>query len=720
MAVEEAQQQQQKRARDADVGLLTCPDENRFAGVPCEVVALMLATEIRTGPARMYPERELSLIFSLMQTDTNLLRCILSDEGEPIWRELIAKYFSDFRFVALDRLELDFFTVLYLGDSPLNEIRHAVENEYAGGGGGDDEMLVVYMREQLRQQLQLHKRRGIFAAEKAIVASDAYALFMYMLLWYQRIETKTMMTPVVTTGDLRGFYKTVTIEAAVLKPDHKYFEVIRVDVFQHYPDTELMLVCYGYTKKEIRVATGIIVTSLVHCAYYTDSYTNVNLCLILNGSHLLQVRFSHDEPGEVVHYYGPSTVAHTYYGDVTAVCPQIRHCRSLTEATRTMGRRKGRVTSLKNDNYAYVRAMCASMEPVVRRQATVTGSGGGGGVRESLNSIELIDFRQLTAQLDGGGDTGGGGGGRKKPIVLTLAANSFRGHVLGSCILEVVTASHPFLYVCYYSEGKLSVAVAPFVAPTKIGTFSTITLQQYDTPEDALHFLAYDYRRFSVFGSTGMPLRHDLDRLTVRVVTPRGTLRKYLLRLNATSGQPTGFHAEGAGILPVGAYSITVLPVTGHVRVIVRCQTGMRRECGADGKYGVWGTFTFLASADFLRTTYPVEVPGSAWNEKDRIVALRVAPLMGLAAEAFTEKSDALGGGDYVVRPGIRVLISSADAESPMLAYSTEPRRREELGFLGVPYCAYCGDVTPLEGLGVDEVDTGRVFCLEAACQHDF
>jgi hypothetical protein len=75
---------------------------------------------------------------------------------------------------------------------------------------------------------------------------------------------------------------------------------------------------------------------------------------------------------------------------------------------------------------------------------------------------------------------------------------------------------------------------------------------------------------------------------------------------------------------------------------------------------------------------------------------------------------------EYVTQPGIRVLISSADADSPMLAYSTEPRRREELGFLGVPYCAYCGDVTPLEGLGVDEVDTGLVFCLEAACQHDF
>lgn len=166
-----------------------------------------------------------------------------------------------------------------------------------------------------------------------------------------------------------------------------------------------------------------------------------------------------------------------------------------------------------------------------------------------------------------------------------------------------------------------------------------------------------------------------------------------------------------------------------HGRVLISIEeirTGSHSYGAGDTWNSPWikKNFRFMMDIANLRGDMSFIVAPNAFYAVEPIIS--IARKMGIDISQFqtriAQKIDKSGRDDTnttdIYAPGIRVLICSAN--QPMIAYSTEPYVREELGYIGAHYCLQCNNESPIGGLAHEISNTERIFCHVGTCQEKF
>lgn len=667
--------------------------------LPCDVISNMIVNEIR-GRSFNTIEDSMTFITRMMQTNTVLMRCLFAAEGEIVWRTLIAKYYDGFKFTSVEELSLDFFTKKYLGDSPLIALR--TSNQLANM---KDVERVATLKKLFINYVTAHRRTTV---ESITAISDVYLVFMYMWLWRSEPVSNrgNAMTPIRSNF---GCY-------------HKIF-YIRRDTHDVIPNRATKSLHVGHFKIEIYqfhdgdktiyingepITSTEPLLSVIPIAYYTGTdYVNTDVCLLLNRSRLLHiVKFNTIDKSTLKGKW-------TDFGDISIAYPEVRRCEAAGEHDITILKSSYKVKNPRKDPCSYLRSYSQCMQPLV-----IPYKGNGD---KSTSKIGLIDFDELVTALTKNKE-------KKTRLPSSLPFiriyKKFKGHVIGSRLFveETLDVSKPLvcIAICTYRDGCIHVTRTTLnIEDDEAKRVTERSDNLLHVGEKSDHFLTYNYRCWPLFSAK----RH------MTLLLPEFTLSKCLLSLL--------WPFQQNDIIPFLANIDKVHTDFGHIhttnssngRVIFSVDsilTSTRYYAAGDHRNtdSLTTNYRFMMDIADLRGDVSFITTKKGFFAAEPIMT--IAKMMGIDISQFLsvieKEIDTSGRDDTNIKteyaPGIRVLICSSNR--PLVAYSTVPYVREELGFIGTPYCIQCKNTSPLGGLAYEESNSERIFCHKTTCQDDF
>ena len=680
-----------------------------LTNIPCDVVVYMIVNEI-IGDSVLSIDASLTFIRGFMETSQSLMQCILSKVGAVIWRIMIEKYYGGFRFNGVDQVGLDFFTAQYLGASPLVDLREIKASETS-----DTAEVLRYMKERLVHYVNSHRHND----GMRVVACDDYLIFMYMLLWRKDTTWANRMTPIKT--NFRCYYDTFKIHRGyadegrgVKNTKHMGSTTIELLQFFDARDTDLRVILNGglpYTFK-----SDVAVTSVIPIVYYdktTTSYDQFELCLVVNRSRLLHCVVAPLQP-----------IVWTDFGDISETYPWIKYCQGVRNSrNRTINKISYKYTNPKKEPNNYLTAFSCCMEPFVIPHDEMATRG---------VTVNIIDFRSLVnaLRLTNAPPTAKKKKNDADPILIRLSIEIMPAtdHVIG-CSLAYLDAPIPSkeivrsfsLRLCSYNADESRLFFTEALLNPDGRTVYDATTWPLDRVDRSLatHFYEYDYRCI-------IPL---FEARSMWLIMPDFTVRWWAVDHSWLATNSPGMSYNKSLSIQSSLLNLELTSTPGRARLTINSRTRQYYFGYPDGGDTTVDqeTFSFPLSIADLRgdvvfTTFPNGWTGSG------IFLEAIAAKMNLDVDMFKqtvanmieEKGDSVSRRWTTYKRGVRVLFCSSDPTRPLVAYSTEPYTRDELGYIGEPCCLQCGASSQLVALGHEPACEVRTFCLEGTCYNEF
>lgn len=701
----------EERARK-DVEYPSSPSDNvdRLSNMPVDILVNVIVSEI-DGYKSM--DDALSFITRLMHTSLTLMSRVFSAEGEAIWKKMIAKYYA-YSFMTIDALDVSFFTESRLGDSPLIAWMPHVFNKK----GVTEQESLAEMKKKLKKQINVHKKR----LNADINGSEPYLLFMYMLLYRRDTLPLRRMTQIKAPSSVGCYYKHIHIDRNVVNAlpvrvtkELHVGTIIDLDILQYWDEGDMTI---HINDQEFESNERL--TSVIPIAYYaTAKYTKVDVCLLLNRKRLLHCVIDWDNldvdltwstPKEVARIKADacdesSNIKWTDFGDISLRYPDIKRCNGFDFSKYTLYKKSVDSKSPKSDPYSYLRAYQVSMQPIAIPNATVG----------------LVDFRQLVANLTKKG--------KRSPegvalLPLIRLFDKFKGHVIGSRIVndyDRLTGTWSFhLVLCSYHKGWLRYyKSAALVVTSSDASQINVTKNGHKviTVTEPNHFIHYDYQLWSLVGVDSTIRFIDAD-LKLKSFHIDKTSVPFLHTIESIKGEEEGI-----------AFRVDSARRRLEIDMNVETQYKWASNCGDD--FSGWSTtkvYRFTVPLDEMRGDVIILARKDGFGETNPMIE-EIAEKMDLDYKEHFVKSllpDPKAtesyrgcGGERDYKPGIRALIMGR-VNHPIVAYTTKPYSRDEMNYIGLPYCLTCGDTEPLHGLAHESSNLDNVFCRVGQCQKEW